>query len=271
MSSAKPLALVTGAAGGIGSRVADELYHSGYRLHLADIKLSGLEQLHAKYPDSVISKVDLADEAETENFCRLIESSSESIHVAFINAGTVTPGNACDLERGQLNREVHINLRSAINLNHACAKKMKQQGYGHIINTVSVAGLVALRGAATYSASKFGLRGFLIALRAELNPFGVTVSGIFPGAIDTPMLRFEALNEGSALNFLGVPLTVDDVAKAFTKALRQKKLEYFLTFTDSITARLACSFPSLLYWLYPLLEKIGEKGRAKFIRQHDLR
>ena len=118
-------------------------------------------------------------------------------------------------------------------------------------------GVVALKGSAAYSASKFGLRGFLIALKSELKDYGVAVSMLLPSAIDTPMLRYEATNGGSPLNFLSDPLPVDAVLKAFLNAQKSKRLEYYIPFGDSLSGRFVCSFPWLIDWVYPILEKVG--------------
>jgi short-subunit dehydrogenase len=147
---------------------------------------------------------------------------------------------------------------------------MREQGRGQIVTTVSMAALVALPGSAAYSASKFGLRGFLIAFRAELEPYGVSVSMLLPSAIDTPMLRFEALNRGSALNFISKPAHVEVVGAVFKKAQKTKKLEYYIPYRDSIFGRLVCSFPAMLTFMYPLLSSLGERGRKQFIKANHL-
>ncbi|KZY88868.1 hypothetical protein A3744_23890 [Oleiphilus sp. HI0073] len=90
---------------------------------------------------------------------------------------------------------------------------------------------------------------------------------ILPSAIDTPMLRYEAENGGSALNFLSSPSKIEDVVKAFNKAQRSQRLEYFVPYIDSFLGRLVCLFPFLLSGLYPLLSAIGERGRKKFLRR----
>ena len=264
-------ALVTGAAAGIGRAVAEDLARQGYRLVLADINHDALLEFQSElqgYGNSAdIHTLNLCDAEQLEQFCEAIESREDDLELAFVNAGVVTPGLVTDLSRERLLRDVDLNLRAAMCVNHACAKRMKAQGYGHIINTASMAALVSLSGSAAYSASKFGLRGFLIALKAELKPHGIAVSMLLPSAIDTAMLRFEANNGGSALNFVSAPSSVESVVKAFNKAQRSKKLEYFVPYLDSYLGRLVCVFPFLLSALYPLLSVLGERGRKKFLKR----
>ena len=264
------IAFISGAAGGLGQAAA-ELFHSqGYRLWLTDVDQQGLDKLRALYPNAIIDQTDLMNDEQLETLCQQLENSEHNIPLAYINAGVTIPGKVVDSSRKQIDLQLNINTRAACHLNHALACKMKEQGNGQIINTLSTAAMISLQEGAAYSASKFGLRGFVIALAAELKPYGVTVSGIYPNAIDTPMLRYEAVNGGSALNFLDEPVTPDDIMKAILKAQRGKKLEYFVPAKDTFTAKLICAFPGILNRLYPLLEKMGEKGRQKYISSRGL-
>ena len=264
------IAFISGAAGGLGQAAA-ELFHSqGYQLWLTDVDQQGLDKLQALYPNAIIDRTDLVNDEQLEALCHKLESSSHNIELAYINAGVSYPGKIVDTSRRDIDLQLNINMRSACHFNHALARKMKAQSNGHIINTLSTAAMISLPEGAAYSASKFGLRGFVIALAAELKPYGVTVSGIYPNAIDTPMLRYEAVNGGSALNFLDEPVTPDDIIKAIQKAQRGKKLEYFVPAKDTLTAKLICAFPGILNRLYPLLEGMGEKGRQKYISSRGL-
>lgn len=261
---------ISGAAGGLGEKAAELFHQQGYRLWLSDINQEALALLQNKYPDARLDNTDLTKLNELESLCHSIESHGEQIDFAYINAGISLPGRVIDTNRKAIALQLDINLKAATFLNHAVAKKMCSQKCGHIINTLSTAAMISLQEGAAYCASKFGLRGFLIALAAELKPYNVNLSCIYPNAIDTPMLRFEAMNGGSALNFLDPPITPDDIMNAIKKAQKSKKLEYFVPSKDSLLARLVCIFPGMLNRLYPLLNKMGEKGRAKYIKKNNL-
>ena len=262
----KKTAFISGAAGGLGQQAAALFDKLGYRLWLSDFNQQQLDDLKQRYPDAIIDQTDLTDPQQLEALCQVLEAYSDELAIAYINAGISLPGRVIDLQRNQLKAQLDINLNAAVFLMHACAKKMAVQKSGHIIATASTAALISLQDGAPYSASKFGLRGFLIALAAELKPLGISVSALYPNAIDTPMLRFEAANGGSSLNFLGDPLKPEQVIAALEKALKGKKLEYFIPAADSLTARLVCTFPGLLNRFYPLLNWLGEKGRSKYLR-----
>jgi short-subunit dehydrogenase len=91
------------------------------------------------------------------------------------------------------------------------------------------------------------------------------VSGIYPAAVDTPMLRWEAAHGGSALNFFGSVLEVDRIVDAYAKALDTGKLEVYAPYTDSIITRLGSAFPARLPRFIPVASRIGERGRARFL------
>ena len=126
-------------------------------------------------------------------------------------------------------------------------------------------------GSAAYSASKFGLRGFLASVRLELAGQGVQVNAVLPGAVDTPMLRYEATHGGSVLNFLNKSvLSVDHVAEAALHALDGDKAEVYVPYADGVLGRVAGSLPWILPHLLPWFEAEGRKGQARFLADRGL-
>ncbi|MEM9596645.1 MAG: SDR family NAD(P)-dependent oxidoreductase [Acidobacteriota bacterium] len=263
--------LITGAAGGVGKAAAAAFHGRGYHLWLSDRNLDKLEALQATYPGTTIDGTDLGDRAALEELCRNIETSGVDLAVAFINAGVVIPGSIADQSRGAIAAHIDINLLAAAFLSQACARKMKAQGSGHIISTLSTAALISLPGSAAYSASKFGLRGFNMALAEDLAPFGVHVSSVYPNAIDTPMLRREAASGGSVLNFVSDPVSAEDVARVVVGAVEGRKREYFVPASDRFSARVLSAFPGLLKLLGGFMERQGRKGRDRYLRRHGLK
>jgi short-subunit dehydrogenase len=275
MKNHDTIALITGAAGGIGSVTAHTLHQQGYTVWLVDVNEAGLKKLHAAIPTSRMTICDLKNEESVQKLCAEI-AEIPHLSVAFLNAamispGMTTPGKFIDQPLENIDAQIQVNLVSCLHLNHVCGLKMKAQGEGHIINTVSMGGIISMKDSATYSATKFGLRGFLMAFSVEMRPFGCSVSGIYPSAVDTQALRFEATHpDGSPLNFLSPPMKADDVAQCVLKAIKTKRLEYYLPYTDSLTSKLFGSFPNFLHIFYPMFEKMGEKGRKKFIQHAGL-
>lgn len=265
------LAFITGAGSGIGYAISKELDKAGYRLIISGSNPQKLERLADELGHAPSIEIcDLSDRDNTLRLCEKIQRDYGGIDVAFINAGVVVPGDFCDRSIDSIDRELDINLRSALYLIQSCIPAMKQRQKGHIIATSSIGGIMALQGSAVYSATKFALRGFLSALHQELKQDNIKVSGLYPGAIDTPMLRHEALNNGSPLNFLGTPKSTRDVAQAFMKTLENGNLETYIPYSDSLTSRLLGLIPGAIPKLTPSLMKQGEKGRRRFIKNKKL-
>ncbi len=258
-------ALVTGAAGDIGENVAKRLNALGYKLILIDLNENKLNQLGETLSGSITIATDLTDRIQFRELLGQVKQEFGHINLAFINAGSICVGNIIDLNEHQIDQQLELNLRSAIHLIKACATNMTNHGSGHIISTVSMGGIVSLKGSATYSATKFGLRGFITGIRDELSPLGVHVTGIYPSGVDTQMLRYEAMNGGSELNFVSTPLSIDEVGKAVIKATRTKRLEIYLPYSESIGGRFLSCFPWMIRYLYPFMKMIGKRGLNKYL------
>ena len=263
----KKTALITGATGGIGSEVAKNLDALGYHLILLGSNIIRTQALADKMQSAEAIACDLVNPAGVQNLCEQIDRLSPPLDIAFINAGIISPGDILDCSTSDINRMLEINFCSAIHIIKACASNMQRQKSGHIIASVSMGGILSLKGSATYSATKFGLRGFLTGIKDELKPHGIKVSGLYPGGVDTPMLRQEMKDGGSALNFINPPAAVEDISNAFFKALKTGKLEVYSPYFDSVFARVMNSFPWMLSPLYPLLEWLGQKGKKKYSKR----
>ncbi|MEM9726437.1 MAG: SDR family oxidoreductase [Pseudomonadota bacterium] len=272
------IAFISGAAGGLGAAVAQRLAAAGHALWLTDRDAVGLERVAGALGAAVtrVDVVDLGDRQALEALCRRVEGSDAgdlgpAAALAVVNAGVISPGPATALGRDVIDLHLDINLRAAAHLTHALARRMAGSGGGRIVATLSTAAMVALPESAAYAASKFGLRGYLIALAKEMEGAGVSIGCVYPNAIDTPMLRHEAVHGGSALNFLSEPQSVDAVAAVIERASRERKLEYFAPAGDRWTARLGAVLPVTMMRLAGRLERKGEKGRAAFIASRGLR
>ena len=260
-------ALVTVATGGIGLEITRKLSERGYKLTLVDFDARGLQALADKYPGSTTQVLDQSKLEDVETFCDTVLENGPAPDIAIINAGIIRIGDLMEVSRKDITDQIYVNLVAGTFLIQSLARRMAQAKRGHILATVSMGGIVSMKGSAPYSASKFGLRGLLWGLRDELKPHGVDISGIFPSGVDTPALRHEAFHGGSALNFVSPPVTAEDVANAFMKAIDKPRLEVYVPGSEGISGRILGAWPGLLSKLYPRLEKMGEVGRAKYIKQ----
>jgi short-subunit dehydrogenase len=264
-------ALITGGGGAIGLALAKRLEAGGYDLILTDRDLDAMGRSAARL-SRVVDQIpaDLSDSAGVAALCRVIHDRRPAIDLLVNNAGLILPGAVTEISEQDMERQIQVNLIAPMCLARAAARGMAARGSGKILSIVSAA-LIALPGSAAYSASKFGLRGFLASLRLELAPHGVQVNAILPGAVDTPMLRYEATHGGSVLNFLNkTVLTVEQVAAAALHALERDKAEVYVPYGDGLIGRLAGSLPWVLPHLLPLLEAEGRKGQARFLAERGL-
>lgn len=259
-------ALITGAGGGIGAAIARALDKRGYDLILVDREIASMEPVAAALDrTSELLACDLASREDVEELCERLHSDLADIDVLINNAGIIVPGAVTDLDHSALDLHLEVNLRAPIRLMRATAPQMIARGRGAMVSTVSLGGVISLKDSALYSASKFGLRGFLCGFHQELAPLGVKVSGVYPAAVDTPMLLHEATHGGSVLNFVDKVMTAEDIANATLKAIDTGQLEVYSPWSASLTARFFASFPWMIRPLLPIMEKLGEQGRRKFL------
>ncbi|MEN0068071.1 MAG: SDR family NAD(P)-dependent oxidoreductase [Myxococcota bacterium] len=265
-------ALITGGGGAIAASIAERLDKRGYQLVLADIDVARAEQVaqSLRQPCAVLH-ADLSTAQGIAALGERIERDYADLSLLVNNAGYILPGNVVQLDAEAIDRHVQINLVAPMQLTRVVARFMRERGGGDILSIVSMGGILSLRGSASYSAAKFGLRGFQQAIHAELLKDGVRVMGVFPSGVDTPMLRLEAMHPGgSPLNFVGEVLTADQVGDACMRALSSGALETYLPYSDSILTRLVGSFPWLIHRVEPFFVRLGERGRSKFIATRGL-
>lgn len=264
-------ALVTGGGGAMAAEVALRLERQGCSLVLVDVDEERMAAVAASLRGGAQTRVaDLSDPSQIRETARWIEEEHADLDVLVNNAGIIRPGDVADLDADVIDRHINVNLLAPMQITAAAARGMKARRRGDIVTIVSMGGILALPGSASYAASKFGLRGFQTSIRSELAPYGVRVMGVFPSGVDTPMLRYEATHGGSALNFVGKVKTVQDVGDAVEKALRTGRLETYVPYGDSITTRLVGSVPWSIEKVVPMFAKSGEKGRAAFIAERGL-
>lgn len=261
------LALVTGAGGAIGTGVARMLRDRGYTVIAVDRdEASASAAVAAIGGDTVGVASDSAHREQVAALCARIRGEwAAELEVLVANAGVIVPGDVAEAQPQDLDLQIDVMLSAPVQLLAAAAEVMRPRGRGHLLATVSMGGILPMQGSACYSAAKGGLRAFLAALSGELRGTGISVSGIYPSGVDTPMLRHEARHGGSALNFVGRVFAVDDVVQAYATALDRGRLEVYLPWSDSLLSRGLGLRPSLVQRLVPVFERLGRRGHAKFL------
>jgi short-subunit dehydrogenase len=170
--------LLTGATGGIGHAIARALAGRGAHLVLTGRRTDVLEPLATELSGTAMA-VDLSDAAAA---AKLAQDAGD-IDILVANAGLPGNGNLDTFTEEQVDRVLDVNLRAPIELTRALAPAMVARGRGHLVFVSSLSGKAAAPGSSLYNATKFGLRGFGLAMRAELRGTGVGVTNINPGFI----------------------------------------------------------------------------------------
>jgi short-subunit dehydrogenase len=170
--------LVTGATGGIGQAIARALAPRGADLILTGRRSDVLEPLAAELGARGI----VCDLSRRDELDRLV-SEVGGVDVLIANAGIPAGGLLTELDQSEIDRALETNLRAPIALARALTPAMVARRRGHLVFVSSLQGKAAVPVASVYSATKFGLRGFALALRQDLRPFGVGVSVVLPGFI----------------------------------------------------------------------------------------
>jgi 3-oxoacyl-[acyl-carrier protein] reductase len=185
-------ALVTGAGSGIGRAISLALAREGVRLFLVDLnetKANAVaDETRALGVEVVARRCDVADAAQVDETCQTILATWGGIEILVNNAGIVYYGNAHAMSAEQWNRVMAVNLLAPIRFIHNLLPALRRNDESQILNVSSIMGLVPKRRTAAYQASKFGLVGLSLSLRAEYSPSGVGVSVLCPGLVDTQLL-----------------------------------------------------------------------------------
>jgi short-subunit dehydrogenase len=170
--------LLTGATGGLGHAIARRLAAAGARLVLSGRRGDVLAALASEL-GAEVAPADLSDRAAV----RELAAAHTDVDIVVANAGIPASGRLRTYDDDQIERALLVNLHAPIILTHALAPHMVDRGCGHFVFMSSLGGKTATAGSSLYNATKFGLRGFAGAMRAELHGTGVGVSTIFPGFI----------------------------------------------------------------------------------------
>jgi NAD(P)-dependent dehydrogenase (short-subunit alcohol dehydrogenase family) len=188
-------ALVTGAASGIGRESALAFARRGAHLVLCDLNAQGLDETAAAIRalgrgQVATHVVDVADAAQMGRFADAVHARVPAVDVLMNNAGVAIGGGFLDTSLADWDWILAINVKGVVHGCHYFVPAMIRRGAGgQVINVASAAGYVSSAMLAAYATTKFGVVGLSEALREELAPYGIGVTCICPGIIDTPITR----------------------------------------------------------------------------------
>jgi len=220
------VAIVTGAARGIGKEIATALAREKADLALCDLNIHRLErlsvELEEKYGAKVLPfKVDVSRSDQVFDMVEEVIKRLEKIDILVNNAGIAIKKGFLDLSEKEWDRVIEVNLKGVFLFSQAVARKMiERKVRGSIVNISSIAGIMAYGPAgASYSASKAGVNLLTKHIAYELAPFGIRVNAIAPGIVETELSKSGLKNEVSRISRLKrIPLgrigKPEDVARA---------------------------------------------------------
>jgi 3-oxoacyl-[acyl-carrier protein] reductase len=260
------LLVITGAASGIGLQLAQHFASSQIPLILLD---NQEEKLQAHFSNSKNVHLIAGDVSKEPTWLQVLQTARKiQLPIShLINcAGVIRPGFLSDYAISDIDFHLDVNTKGTILGTTLIGREMKFQEFGHIINFSSLAGLAPVSGLSLYVASKFAVRGFSLAVAAELRDFGVSVSVICPDLVNTPMLDLQ-LNypEEAKLTFSGPTkvLQPEDLVLVVLKLIEKPKLQVTVPSTRGLLAKIAGAWPTLGELFRSSLEKKGEKMLQK--------
>jgi NAD(P)-dependent dehydrogenase (short-subunit alcohol dehydrogenase family) len=183
------VAVITGAAQGIGRQIAETLSAEGYAVALNDVRPAAetIKSLGAKHPDAMEFIGDISDDRVVLEFADAVCARFGQVDVLVNNAGISCISRAEETSAAEFRRVMEVNLLAPFLLARAFGAHMLQAGSGSIVNIASIAGLVGVADRAAYNASKHGLIGLTRTLAAEWGSRGVRTNAVCPGWVKTAM------------------------------------------------------------------------------------
>ncbi|WP_129715660.1 SDR family oxidoreductase [Pedobacter sp. SYP-B3415] len=204
MNANKKTVVVTGASSGAGRAIALAFAQNGDRIVLAARNEVSLEEVAEECRQlggqTLVVTADLSDHRAAINLAAAATDFGPGIDVWVNNAGVLAVGKFDETPMEVTQQVIATNLLGYMNGAHAVLPYFKEQGHGIIINNISIGGFLPVPFGVGYSASKFGLRGFSAALKAELKKFpDIHVCDAFPAFLDTPGIQHAANYTGKML------------------------------------------------------------------------
>jgi NAD(P)-dependent dehydrogenase (short-subunit alcohol dehydrogenase family) len=220
-----PGALVTGAGGGIGFATAGRLARRGFQVAVTDVDEAAASAAADQLGDRAWSfPLDVSDTEACRAAASQVVERSGSLDIWVNNAGILFTGLSYEQPVDMHRRMLEVNAVGTMNGTLAAIERMRPTGRGHIINVISLAGLVTAPGIVGYSASKHAAIAFSLGTHGDLRRAGIKgihISCVCPDGVWTPMVDVD--DPDDALSFSGVMLMPEEVAERVERLLDKPK------------------------------------------------
>ena len=257
--------IITGGSEGVGAATARKFADSGANLLLVARGKKKLELIAEELRSRTrveIMAMDVSDEDACANLFRKAAFEFGEIHVLINNAGYHERGPVESIASDDLGKMIDVNLKAPIVLCRLVIPYMREAGGGAIINVASLAGRVPVPGAATYSASKFGLRAFTFALGDELKDADIKLAVVSPGPIDTGFIMSN-IDNVTDLTFSQPIVTAGEVADEIMKLCVNDKRERSMPPISGFLSTASYLFPGFGNLVRPLLLARGRRVKRE--------
>lgn len=183
-------AIITGAAGAVGSVAARRFDEAGWQLALLDVGADNADRLREAHPDALVIDADLTDADAAQGVMARVKEASGSVDALLNIAGGFAMEEAAEAEPDDVAAMHRINVTTVFNATRAALPHMKNQGHGFVLGVSAGAADDGAAGAASYAAAKAGVAAYLKSVHAELHADGIRTSVLYPmGVVDTPANR----------------------------------------------------------------------------------
>ena len=269
--------IITGASLGVGAATARAFASLGANLVLIARGEDALNALadDLKKQDGMADRILVApmDVMDTDGFAALLPQIEErfgSVDILVNNAGFHQRGPAETIAVEDLGKMVDVNLKAPIMMTRMMLPYLRKSTRPAIINVASLAGRTPVPGSATYSATKFGLRAFGLALAEELRDSNIKIASVSPGPIDTGFIMSD-IDHVTDLTFSQPISTAEQVADVIVELVTNSTLDQPMPRMSGYLTTISYLFPGIGRALRPMLEKKGRrtKERLKHERAQD--
>jgi NAD(P)-dependent dehydrogenase (short-subunit alcohol dehydrogenase family) len=266
-----PVAVVTGAGGGLGRAIALELGGRGFLVHVTDIDPDAAARTAEEIGTGARSAaLDVRDEAACRALAAEAAARGGTLDLWVNNAGVLATGLSWEQDEATRRTMLEINALGTMNGTVAALEPMIAAGRGHVINVVSLAGIVAAPGEVNYSASKHAAMAFTLGTLFDLRRAGikgVELSAVCPDGIWTPMLEDKLDDPDAAGSFSGHLLTPEQVAREIGKLTERPHPILILPRWRGLQLRLLDLFPRLTLRLLPWAMRDARRKQRSYKRR----
>jgi len=263
-----PVAVVTGAGGGLGRAIALELANRGFLVHATDLDPDAAARTAAEIGAGARSAgLDVRDEAACRALAAEAATRGGSLDLWVNNAGVLVTGPSWTQDEATRRTMLEVNTLGTMNGTVAALEPMIAAGRGHVINVISLAGIVAAPGEVNYSASKHAAMAFTLGTLFDLRRSGINgieLSAVCPDGIWTPMLEDKLDDPEAAGSFSGHLLTPDQVATEVGKLTERPRPILVLPRWRGPMLRLFDLSPRLALRLLPWVMRDARRKQRRY-------